>query len=175
MDHISLLCQDFGVTDLSQTAKQCFRTASLPRDTAQVCIKQRLPHMNVRREGAAGPTAPGAAPPPAPHKGHFTTQRTPFETANLFFFSTRVWVFLTFLLMTLSPRVFQCGRVNGGMEQPQTETGAANPEFALFTSALPLYRLHFKYIRFLPYLHIPLFSLNFQGVKNLAFEIHSYY
>ena len=81
--------------------------------------------------------------------------------------------------MTLFPQgCSSARRVSGGMELArlsQTKQDAANPVFALFTSPLPLYWLHFKYFTFLPYLHIPLFSFNFQGEHSLAFEILSYY
>lgn len=68
----------------------------------------------------------------------------------------------TLLLMTLfCPGYSSAKRVSGAMELAgvsQTGRDPANPVFALFMSPLPPYQLHFKYFRFVPYLHIPLFS-----------------
>lgn len=93
-----------------------------------------------RREGAAGLTAPRAAPAPTPHRGHFTPQGTPFKTVNLFFFSTR-GSYLNFFTHDSFPKgvpVWEGVGRDGAVWAAPTETGAASPGYALFTSPLPL-------------------------------------
>lgn len=93
----------------------------------------------MRGEGPAGLTAPGAALHPTPRKGCFTTYRTSFKTQFILF--QHQGVFLTLLLMTLSPKgvpVWEGEWRDGAVWAALDRDGAANPKFALFTSPLPL-------------------------------------
>lgn len=152
--------------------KQCCRnhaTISLPKNATQVYIKWRLSHKSCKTLNTVCLTSAQRALPPSTlvSQEQLHHPLDAIQKCNFILFQHQG--FLNLLLVTLSLQgCLSARRVSGGMELAwlsQTERDATNP--------LTLYQLHFKYFRFLPYLHIPLFS--FKLLERAQFSIWDSY